>query len=196
MSRHVMIDLETLSLKPGGAIASIGALEFYPEANVIGKELHIAVNTTSCLLAGLTVDPGTVNWWKKQSAMAREAITDNPATLQAALRMLNDLLIDPDLHIVPDGIVIWCRGTSFDPVMLEAAFEAAGMKPLWKYWQWRDMRTLLKVCEECFGYMEPARSDTAHDALDDCRHQSRIVTECLALLMPKPAPILVSAVAA
>jgi len=194
MSRHIMIDLETFGTKPGSAIASIGALEFFPEAGVIGQELHVAVNVTTCLLAGLTIDAGTVKWWQKQSEGARNAITESPEALDVSLRMLNDLLIDPELHVVPDHLVIWCRGTSFDPGMLEAAYAAAGMKPLWKYWQWRDMRTLLKVCEEYRGYVEPARTDIAHDALDDCRHQTRVVTECLALLQPHPAPNLLSVV--
>lgn len=195
MSRHVMIDIETVGKKPGNAIVSIGALEFFPEAGVFGEEFHFAINLTDSLLHGLTVDPGTVSWWRKQPQLAQQAITDNPTSLKSALHLLTQFLHCPETHVIPKNMPIWCRGTNFDPVMLEAAFAAAGMDLPWKYWQWRDMRTLLKVCEEYKGYSEPARDDTAHDALDDCRHQARVVTQCLALMSPLPAPNLLSVMA-
>lgn len=195
MSRHIMIDLETFGTAPGSAIVSIGALEFYPEAGVIGETMHVSVNLTDSMLAGMTTDAKTLKWWSGQSAEAKNAITENPTTLKHALYLLTQFLHCPETHVIPKNMPIWCRGTSFDPVMLEPAFTAAGMKSPWQYWQWRDMRTLLKVCEECKGYKEPRRSDVAHDALDDCRHQALIVTECLALLSPAPAPNLLVAVA-
>ena len=163
MSRHVMIDIETMGNKPGCAVVSIGALEFYPEAGVIGETFHFSVNLTDALLHGLTIDQGTVKWWGNQSPEAKRAITDNPTTLKSALHLLTQFLHCPETHVIPKNMPIWCRGTSFDPVMLDAAFAAAGMTAPWQYWQWRDMRTLLKVCEEYKGYVEPKRTDTAHD---------------------------------
>lgn len=196
MSRQITVDIESFGTTPGNVITSIGAVEFFPEAGIFGEEFHLAINTTDSLLHGMTIDPTGVTWWRKQSSMAREAITTNPTTLKSALHLLTDFLTCPETHVIPKNMPIWARGTNFDPVMLDAAFKAIGSEAPWKYWQWRDMRTLLKVCEEYKGYVEPKRTDTAHDALDDCRHQARVVTECLALLQPDPSPILVSVVAA
>jgi hypothetical protein len=99
----------------------------FPEAGVIGEEFHFAINLTDCLLHGLTVDPGTVTWWRKQSQEAKQAITDNPTSLKSALHLLTQFLHCPETHVIPKNMPIWCRGTNFDPVMLEAAFSAASM---------------------------------------------------------------------
>lgn len=188
MTRHIMIDLETLGTKPGSVIASIGAIEFFPEAGVTGEELHVAVNTTSALLAGLTTDAGTVKWWQNQNPQAQDSITNNPATLGTALSLLTTMLQDRETFSLDAELKIWCRGTSFDQPMLDAAYAALKQPAPWKYWQWRDMRTLLKVCEEHMGYRERVRADVKHDALDDARHQAHVVMDCLRLLMQHPQP--------
>lgn len=60
--RHIMIDLETMGVRPSSAVVSIGCVEFM-QTDVISV-FYTPVSLESCLKAGLTTDESTVKWWQ------------------------------------------------------------------------------------------------------------------------------------
>lgn len=170
MTNHVMLDLETMGTTPGSAIVAIGAVQFDPETGAVGgegREFHAAVDLTSCLEAGLTVDGRTVLWWLKQEEAARKALADNPRHLAEVL--------DHFSHWVPNECQMWGNGAAFDNVILAAAYKATGRGQPWAFWNDRCYRTMKALSPVA----PPKFAGTRHNALDDAKHQARHLVDIL-----------------
>ena len=69
----------------------------------------------------------------------------------------------------------WCNGASFDFPILATAYRLV-KKPLpWEFWKERDLRTLKGLNPD----LRVERDGVHHNALDDARHQARLVQHIL-----------------
>lgn len=186
---HVMLDLETWGLTPGSDIRSIGACVFDPLSGLIGEDLmlggefHLAVempqleqrfvdgNVKFRPKYGLTRDPNTVKWWSEQSSKAQSAFAD-PTDLDIGLRQFADWL-DNCAEIGRQSIALWANGPHFDEAILAACYRACCLPVPWLYRAPRDCRTIW----EAAGGIDLPFEGTAHNALDDAKHQARCVIE-------------------
>ena len=168
--QHVMLDLETWGTKPGCALRSIGAVSFNVDGNSngwIGDEFYRNIDAQSCLDAGLTKEPSTVDWWERQSPEAQAALRINPLPLLTVVGEFHDWL-----RFVR-GEFVWSHGGNFDEPIWSAAAHAVGAKVPWKFWNARCTRTLYHVAD--FDPRTLPRSGTYHNALDDARYQAQCV---------------------
>jgi len=163
---HVMIDLETLGSTPGCAILSIGAVEFDPVNLALGKAFYGVVSLQSCLAKGLSVEASTFYWWMKQSEQARNAITEWTFNIDQALMSLN--------HYLPADCYVWSHGSSFDLAVLSVAYERCGQVKKWAFRNERDTRTVLDLAG-----MKMGQAEGAHHALNDAKHQARVIMQAL-----------------
>lgn len=162
--KHIMIDLETMGLRPDAAIVSIGAVHF--DKTTILSEFYTPVSLKSCIDAGLTTDQSTIDWWMKQSVEARMAWqTDDAPSLYDALSNYTAWLrkIGTDKEICP-----WGNGSDFDNVLMVSAHRALHVEPYWKYWNHHCFRTMKNM----FEVANMPRQGTHHNALDDAKHQA------------------------
>lgn len=164
MTRRIMVDIETLGLEPGAAILSIGAVEFDPVG--LGDEFYREVSLASCQEAGLEVDAGTLEWWLDQD----DAVTH----ILSGGEPLVDVLADFAAWF-PEGAEIWANSPSFDCEMLERAYGAVGAEEPWEYYQERDVRTVAELP----GAPDVDQDGDEHHALDDAKHQARLVSDVL-----------------
>lgn len=168
---HIMIDIETMGITPGSIIASIGAFAFNT-VNTHSAVFYKCVDIRDAQQHGLTFDAGTVVWWINQSEKAREAIS-SPYTspLIKSLTDLSDFIKNfIDLEFKGN---IWAKPTTFDIVLLEAAYRKIGLPIPWHYRDIRDVRTYCEaagVWDEGFPF-----EGTEHNALDDAINQSKYV---------------------
>ena len=65
--KHIMIDIETLGREFHSDIVSIGAIEFDPEENSLGRDFYQVVS----LDALPYINTNTLRWWMQQSEEAR-----------------------------------------------------------------------------------------------------------------------------
>tara|TARA_B100001094_G_C18156547_1_gene786789 strand:- start:389 stop:955 length:567 start_codon:yes stop_codon:yes gene_type:complete len=141
----VMIDLETLSVKPNAVILTIGAAKFnrngpekpLEELNTFYKRIQIQ----SCLSVGLQTCKETVKWWTTQDKEARLEAFDGDDRIPLK-QMLDDFT---SWFGTNKNTKIWSHGDDFDCVILASAFRAFGMEPPWKFWNTRDTRTLFDL---------------------------------------------------
>lgn len=167
MTDRVMVDIETLGLEPGAAILSIGAVRF--DTDGLGATFERTIDLESCQEAGLTIDAGTLEWWLQQDADAQHVLTGGDP--------LRDVLeAFAEFYAFADEI--WANSPAFDCEHLAAAYDAVDKTVPWKYYEQRDVRTVLNL---------PAAPDfeqegTEHDALDDAVYQAKAVGETLAAL--------------
>jgi hypothetical protein len=159
-----MLDLETLGLRPGSTIRSIGAVTFDLDGDGHQETFSMNVRAMSCWIAGLTVDAGTIEWWDKQSAESREAARIDPRDLSEAIRSFHGW------YIANGCSGLWCQGAGFDEQILRYAANAVGVHVMpWKYWEVRCTRTLYYAAN--FDAKGAVRDGICHRALDDAIHQ-------------------------
>lgn len=166
-TERVMIDIETLGLEVGASIISIGAVKFGTDG--IGEEFYRNVDLVSCEDLGMHIDAETLEWWLHQSVEVQGQLTDG-VTITSALTDLSDF--------AGEGAEVWANSPSFDCEMLEYAYDAVDMDVPWDYWNERDVRTVKNL--PCAADVEMGGNE--HDALDDARHQARIVGKTLSVL--------------
>jgi hypothetical protein len=167
----IMVDLETLGTLPGSVIISIGAVGFNEMEVVEGlhTEFYNAVQRLDCERLGLKTSASTLAWWEKQTDEARRVLTDPSAVpLAAALTDFNEWL-----SYFGDDVRIWGNGANFDNPLLACAYEAAGIRPRYKFWNERCYRTV----KNQFPDIKLERSGTYHNALDDARCQAKHLVE-------------------
>ena len=164
--QHVMIDLETWGTRPGSALRSLGAVVFDPRDGTLGSTFYRNIDDASCEALGLRKDPSTVAWWGEQSKSAQDALLADRMPLPTVLGEFSAWWRDVR------GEWVWGHGASFDPVLLEAAYEACMLDATWKFWNIRCCRTILGCANR-----KPMRSarDTPHYALDDAIAQAKAV---------------------
>lgn len=160
---HVMVDLETMGLRPDAAIISIGAV-FFDETSM-GDKFYCPIHLESAKAIGMTTDKSTEDWWAKQSEDARAAWDSPDAPL------ILDVMVKFSEFVRKGGqdVRIWGNGASFDPVILESAYRLLDADPPWKFYNVRCFRTMKSM----FTYFPVPRSGTHHHALDDAIHQTK-----------------------
>ena len=156
----IMIDIETLGLKPDTTILSIGAVEF--DKTSFGEEFYRELVPAQ---PGRSIDPDTVLWWLNQDGSA--FLKKNKATLHDALHDLIDFCTGLD-GSVPR---IWANAPVFDLAILRHAYEQAGLQCPWMFYHERDIRTI-KAFIDKEDY--PLFAGTKHNALDDAMFQARL----------------------
>jgi exodeoxyribonuclease VIII len=178
--KHIMIDLETMGVRPDAAIVSIGAVHFKPVfGEALAKdiqildEFHVAVSLKSCTDLGLTTDQSTVNWWAKQSSEARSSWQrDDAMPLLEALTSLSQWAL---FGVSDRDVCPWGNGADFDLVLLKSAYSKLNADPPWRYYNQKCYRTMRTV----FPVAEIPRQGTYHNALDDALHQTRTLQQII-----------------
>lgn len=162
----IMVDIETLGVRPDSCILSIGAVRF-SETEILDR-FYVNVDAKTCKAVGLTIDPDTVAWWEKQPKAVRDSLLVDKQPLTEALRSFR-------MWIGSEKPPIWANGPDFDLVILSTAFERIGQKPPWSFRQYRCYRTLTKMVD----VPRPEVTGLNHNALDDAELQARHLLQIL-----------------
>lgn len=169
---HVMVDLETMGVRPSSAFVSIGAVAFNPVNGYIQPSTFYAtVDLGSCLEAGLTVDASTIYWWLEQNK-------DVQMKLLKDRQALADVLQDFTMWVSRvGGLYLWGNSNRFDLGILHNAYEAVKLPLPWAHWKERDCRTIEALDPSIrAGVAKPAG---AHDPIADCIYQIEYICATL-----------------
>lgn len=164
-----MLDIETLGTRSNSVVAVIAAVYFNPISGETGDEFYKRIDLKSCVDLGLEIDAETIKWWINQSSEAQFEIFnyEKREVIEQALRKLNHFITNQD------EVIIWGNSPRFDCGLLENIYDKLALKPPWKYWNERDLRTLVSLAPSCIA-KNITRKGIHHNALDDCYHQIRI----------------------
>lgn len=166
---HVMIDLETLDVRPEAVVLSIGIALFEPndpsKAPIEGY--YGVLDKGAQADVGRTVSQSTLDWWSQQSPQARTVLT---AVQKPVTAVLKSVIKKIEWDAV-EGV--WGNGASFDNAMLKSLFADFGMELPWMFYHDRCHRTVKALHERQFGRSNFPRQGTHHNALDDAMHQAR-----------------------
>lgn len=168
---HVMHDLETLGTDPGCVILSIGAITFDPHG--MGLSFYQTINRQTCYNAGLTDNPATLEWWRRQSEEARKVLTESQELSTCSLGIALFQFTEYLNRIAGAGginnVKIWGNGADFDKPILGTAYKMCGFNQPWAPYNGGCYRTLKNLRPE----IKLIRSGTAHNALIDAIDQAK-----------------------
>ena len=158
---NLMIDIETLGTKPGYAILSVAVVPFGPSECDI-PAFYRKIDRDSNIDVGLISDTVTLSWWAKQSMTAY-------AEAFSGTQHIREVMTELHAYCKQwEKFRVWGNGASFDVPMLEAAFEACGMRAPWKYYDSMCYRTMKNL----FPHIPIIKIGTAHNALADAESQA------------------------
>jgi hypothetical protein len=179
---HVMIDIETLGMKPGCVVLQIACVPFQlrcQEATIpadkdrwlaytVRATANFHLNVSQQLLTGMKIDGETLKWWAHP-----ERTNIYPALFMAGAKADNrSVLADFCDYIKPrETPYIWTRGIDFDLPIISELLRVYDLREPWHYRHKMDVRTYLAAA---FGTEMPNRDyylGTAHDAAVDCLNQ-------------------------
>lgn len=177
---HLMIDLETMGTNPDAPINSIGGKFFDPETGEMGPEFSKAIDLET---SGGIIDRKTIKWWAKRSREAQSAIFTDEIPLDDALLQLREFINE---NSGESFVQIWGNGANFDNVILRRSYERQGIPCPWRYYNDRDVRTIVELGNS-IGFdvrMAIPFEGVPHNALDDARHQAKQVSAIWQKLIP------------
>ena len=188
MSRvDVMVDIETLGTKADSTIIQISAIAFDIKT---GKHLSkfdaiadIEKNED------MKVDGSTIKWWlNTDKQLLAELINKGEKSSNAILLNFYGWL--HTLTMDMKDVYLWGNGILFDNKMIQHQLEAIGKEYPIFYKNDRDVGTIVDLTSAYLEISEKelkARFDSedlvAHNAIDDCAYQIRLVSGCYDILM-------------
>lgn len=164
----LMIDLETLGTDPDCPVIAIGAV-FFDESG-LKDEFYEVLNVEEQIDGGRRVTGSTIKWWMSQSDAAKRVFKDGARETMDAL----DRFVTFCKRYPQKGLKPWGNGSTFDISIMDDLFKDADIPSPWLYYNVRDLRTFK---EDVYDGKDLPREGTHHNALDDAKHQARIVIE-------------------
>lgn len=161
----IMVDLETLGTNPNSVILSIGAVRFSRNERNEKYEnnFYERISIDSCIEKKLDIDSTTMEWWKLQKEDVRYEALENPDR-----KPLKQVLTEFSKWFGSETNKIWGKGPSFDCSILANAYRKCDMEPPWKFWNERDVRTIMDL-GNIKSYHLP--NNQMHHPIADCKRQ-------------------------
>lgn len=180
MFNDIMIDIETLATGPRALILTIGAMKFDRNGSTLSnaaenehfyERVNYDVKNTD-----YDVDEKTYEWWNKQPLLVKQdaLYCDDRIDLKVALTKLTEW--------INGSRYVWANGSVFDIVILEHAYRICELPIPWKFWDIRDVRTIMDVGSV---YKKNLQITNAHHALHDCHWQIKAVQSAIRKMTPK-----------
>lgn len=168
---NVMIDFETLGLKPNSVILSVG-LCLVPPYTAVFPEIYKEFNLTAQTRFPYNrkIDDSTAAWWSIQPNCPDQGTEDLYQGMMEIHRHLHEL---SNTH----EVTLWANGSDFDIPILYNVFEGVGKVSPVPYNSVRDFRTLRKTFPEVKA---PEFVGQKHHALDDAINQAAHLSLILA----------------
>lgn len=170
---HLMLDLETLGVGERPVITNIGAVVFNIQDGVVA-EFSCNLDWAEQQAYGREIDASTVKWWLKQSNEAQIELTSSvdAISLWDALEKLSRF------YEVNMCQAIWGNGALADIRWINTAYATSAYSKKFKQWQFYQ-----EFCYRTMKAMHPKVDipfeGTEHNALDDARHQAKVLIEIL-----------------
>lgn len=159
----LMLDIETLGTRPTSVICQLGACYFDRNTGKVGDKFLKNIEVGSALMAGLTIDQSTVDWWKQQDERTwHTGLID----IWSALHLFSDFCKDVKS--------VWSHAT-FDVPIVQNAYQVCDIKSPWHYRAAKDIRTLVDLTNPKFKTDKDLKT---HNALDDCLYQVKYCVGC------------------
>ena len=183
MTKHFMVDIETLSTAVNAVVLSVGAVEFDPITGKIERELYRELRLDMQHARNVSAD--TVHWWAKQlsennatNILAKDNANKTPP--HTVVFELAEFFKCGGLYgtTQPEeykNIEVWACDPDFDLAILSNLYGELNLPVPWKYWNTRSVRTVRTLAK--LHNIGLPRDNASHNALEDCIRQVAEIAE-------------------
>lgn len=161
----LMIDIETLDVKPTGVIVSVGICAFDMEG--IHAKQYFILDGEEQVTKGRTISFDTIEWWFRQNEAVHKAAF-NLTTRGSVKEFLEGFAYFCTLHNVNK---VWAQGTDFDLSMIADLHRDYDYELPYQFFLARDSRTMI----DYMSSDRPTRGGDHHNAMDDAVYQAECV---------------------
>lgn len=182
MTKHFMVDIETLSTAVNAVVLSVGAVEFDPFTGKIEREFYREVRLD--LQQARHISASTVQWWAKHltTYSADNIFAKSDADKSMPIEVVCELGeflnggVEYGVNRVDayKKIAVWSCDPDFDLAILSNLYGELNLPVPWKFWETRSVRTV-RMLNEIAGIEVPLQPVT-HNALEDCIRQAKEVS--------------------
>lgn len=176
----LMVDIETLDVKPSAVVLSIGAVVFDRYTRQQGPTFYVELTNhlDDQFKNGRTVSGSTVAWWMRQSPEARRVFDEKETSPERCSPVfgLGQFDVFCRTHKVK---YIWAKDPDFDVVILRSMFDDYGFTFPFSYSKARAVRTVLDLP---FENLKCVQAEPAHNALADAIAQATDIQEAFQCL--------------
>lgn len=177
----IQFDIETLSLHPTHAvIGEIGVditlvtCNDYGQIASTSESAAFKLDMESQVAAGRKLDISTIQWWLKQSDMAREAMADAQGrrSIQTTIAEL-DAFIRPVIDTARaegSAVFVMASAVGLDLTNIRQLYQDAGFDLPWYHWEEHSQRTLRQ-----FAPKRERTNGTDHTAQGDAAWQNHVL---------------------
>ena len=186
MTKHIMVDLETMGTGSFAPIISLGATLFDP--NVYDKKVissfEARISLKSNATFGLISEADTIDWWMENTRddARRELNKQEKLDLVDVLHGFRQWVSDTEEGY--DEVAVWGNGVTFDNGILSNAYGRCDMARPWSYKGDRCFRTMKNLVGPNF---KPVQYGTPHRSLHDAISQAftlKKIVKKLGLVIP------------
>jgi hypothetical protein len=156
----VMLDLETMGVKPDTMVLSIAAVAFdeFDDITTYNEFQYLDLLLSTEEQAHRSIDKETEWWWNQRAPEVRAKIFGDEG------RVSVDDALDQLIKFCWQKNRIWCQGPTLDITVLTNLFGERGKGVPWGYGIVRDSRTLLDL-------VAVDQPTATHDSIEDCIRQ-------------------------
>ena len=181
LNNFVVIDIETMGLRPTSEILAVGATHFTQQRVDEATSFYMKVDPLyySDLPEGLfTTDISTLKWWESQPAHVKEEAFSGDHSLPRVLEGLTDWMEQIRLVGRIDFMPVFMKGIQLDAPVLNHAYKVCKMQVPWHYRELFDSRAYEALFRELVSNVKAANTNSdaplaLHTAVGDSIFQAR-----------------------
>jgi len=176
---NVMIDIETFGTGSQPVIIQIAAVQFNPFTGETLQTINLPIEIQSSLDIGLNVDWSTLKFWFEQEAETIQSVifAEDRIHIRQAFTLLKAFILSCNTTNPHSNVQLWGKGPTFDLSKLSKVYELLDSPLPWKYWNEKCVRTIIGFNKKSSKKIE--FTGKPHDAIDDCIHQVKQVTNVI-----------------
>lgn len=169
--RHIDItfDFETCSTAPDAAPMQLGAIVWDRYADggdpFLSDTFTAGIDLRSCVMAGLTFDQSTVDWWSRQDELAKLNVLEcEPEPVDTVYHRFIKWIFEMQKKYQAETVCLWCQGQDFDFPILKSIARKFGVLIGVHQHYFRDCRTFvletaILMCDKAGGVYELANGE-------------------------------------
>lgn len=145
----ITFDFETCSTAPDAAPMQLGAIAWNRHSKdehpfLLDDTFNVGIDLRTCVTNGFSFDQSTVNWWNKQSELAKiNVLAEDAMPVDTAYLMFCKWIVSTLKKYNAENVCLWCQGQDFDFPILKTITRKFGLQmPIHQHY-FRDCRTFI-----------------------------------------------------